>query len=96
MGDNLGGGKQRAADWHMAVLGQIELNRASASWRLLSGAPPGANKITRLGPNYAGCWLARRIFWFWPKPDIFIRRGSLWATIPISNPGKIPAFCILW
>ena len=32
-------------------------------------------------------WLVRRIVW--PKPGIFIRRGSLWVTAPVRNPGKI-------
>jgi hypothetical protein len=51
---------------------------------LRSGAPPGANKNTRLGPNHGGPSGV-----FWPKPGIFIfiRRGSLWVTIPVrKNP----------
>jgi hypothetical protein len=65
---------------------QIELNRAS--W-----APPALHqaqiKMPGLGQTIIRC-LVRRIFW--PKPGIFIRRGSLWVTILVRNPGKIPVF----
>jgi hypothetical protein len=38
-------------------------------------------------------WLVRRIVW--PKPGIFIRRGSLWVTVPVRNSGKIPGFSLV-